>query len=88
MKSIASRSFESSAGDSVRDPSPRLMQRLATMQDSIRTWMPDVQPLSVAEVLRLAGGESAPSANLGEELLKVAQGALDEADVTANLRAP
>src|SRR3569623_323267 len=38
--------LESSGGDSVRDPSPRLMQRLASMQDNIRTWMPDVRMLS------------------------------------------
>jgi uncharacterized protein (TIGR00255 family) len=70
--------LESAAGESVRDPGPRLLQRLATMQDNVRTWMPDVQPLSMSDVLRLAGSESGPTADLGEPLLELARRTLDE----------
>ncbi|MEJ6020708.1 YicC/YloC family endoribonuclease [Ramlibacter sp. PS4R-6] len=70
--------LESTGGDTVRDPSPRLLQRLATLQDSVRSWMPDVQPLSVADVLRLSGSESAPPSDLGDQVQELAKHALDE----------
>jgi uncharacterized protein (TIGR00255 family) len=71
--------LESTGGDTFREPGPRLLQRLAAMQDNVRAWMPDVQPLSVADVLRLSGAEfAAPAADLGEELSRIAKQALDE----------
>src|SRR3954470_20656771 len=70
--------LESAAGESFRDPGPRLLQRLAAMQDTVRAWIPDVQPLSVSDVLRLSGAESAPGADLGEGVLQLAKQVLDE----------
>ena len=35
------------------DPSPRLLQRLDALQETVRAWLPLAAPLSVAEVLRL-----------------------------------
>src|SRR5262245_36357816 len=35
---------ESAAGEAVRDPSARLLQRLASLQDTVRTWLPDAKP--------------------------------------------
>ena len=35
------------------DPSPRLLQRLDALQETVRAWLPLASPLSVAEVLRL-----------------------------------
>ncbi len=46
-------SLESSSPSSVNEPSVRLLQRLSTIQDSIRAWLPQAHPLSVAEVLHL-----------------------------------
>ncbi len=38
------------------EPSPALLQHLNRMQDQVLSWLPQAQPLSVAEVLRLADG--------------------------------
>ena len=40
------------------DPSPRLLQRLDALQETVRAWMPSAAPLSVAEVLRLGSSHS------------------------------
>ena len=60
----------------VAEPSPRLLQRLNAVQDSVRAWLPEARPLSVADVLRLAPHESAPVADPGEELIALAERAL------------
>jgi uncharacterized protein (TIGR00255 family) len=46
--------LESDAGATLAEPTPRLLQRLNTLQDSVRSWLPSATPLSVAEVMRLA----------------------------------
>ncbi|HTH81040.1 MAG TPA: YicC/YloC family endoribonuclease [Ramlibacter sp.] len=69
---------ESTAGDSVREPSPRLLQRLATMQDNVRTWLPDAPALSVADIMRLGAGDGAASADWGPVLADVTRRAIDE----------
>jgi uncharacterized protein (TIGR00255 family) len=38
------------------EPSPALLQRLNRLQDQVLSWLPQAQPLGVAEVLRLADG--------------------------------
>jgi uncharacterized protein (TIGR00255 family) len=63
---------------SVRDPSARLLQRLSSLQDSVRAWLPDAAPLGVADVLRLASGESEGSQDHREALLALARQTLDE----------
>lgn len=50
--------LEGDAGAALAEPSARLLQRLNTVQDSVRTWLPLAAPLSVAEVIRLAGTQS------------------------------
>jgi uncharacterized protein YicC (UPF0701 family) len=40
--------LESASGADLRDPGARLLQRLNTLQDQIRSWLPQAQPLSVA----------------------------------------
>ncbi|MCZ2497518.1 YicC family protein [Xylophilus sp. Kf1] len=49
-------SLESDAEGSLPEPSPRLLQKLNSLQDSVRAWLPQAQPLSVADVLRLSAG--------------------------------
>ncbi len=51
--------LEGDAGAALAEPTARLLQRLNAVQDSVRSWLPSAAPLSVAEVLRLAGTESA-----------------------------
>ena len=38
--------------------SPRLLQQLGSFQDTVKAWMPEAAPFSVAEVLRLSGSGS------------------------------
>jgi uncharacterized protein (TIGR00255 family) len=73
--------LESAAGDSVREPTPRLLQRLASMQDNVRAWLPDAPALSVADVIRLSAGDGATAIDWGPQLLDVARRALE--DLTA-----
>ena len=40
--------------DQLQVPGVLLLQKLASAQDTIRTWLPDAAPLSVADVLRLS----------------------------------
>ena len=67
-----------SAG-ALTDPPPRVLQRLASLQDQVRAWLPDAQPLAVADVLRLSGGgDSVDDAQTAEALLTLARTVLDE----------
>jgi uncharacterized protein (TIGR00255 family) len=64
--------LESAGAEPVRDPGTRLLQRLATLQDTIRAWLPEAQPLSVADVLRLGAAEEGSHAPLAEPLQELA----------------
>lgn len=69
---------EGVAADVAREPSMGTLQRLAAVQDSVRSWMPDAPALSVAEILRLAAAESSSDIDWGETLQKVAARALGD----------
>lgn len=74
-------SIEDASRMGVTEPSVRLLQRLNGVQDSIKAWLPDARALSVADVLRLAGGgESAPvnAAELGSALMEITARVIDE----------
>jgi len=60
--------FENTASAGVADPSTKLPQRLNGVQDNIKSWLPSARDLSVADVLRLAAGDSAPRGDLGPDL--------------------
>ena len=51
----------------IPEPSARLLQRLNNLQDSTLAWLPKAQALSVADVIRLAGAEQAPLADISQE---------------------
>ncbi len=68
--------LESSAGTELHDPSARLLQRLNTLQDQVRSWLPEARPLSVADVLKLASSGQAPPADSRERLHSLAGQAL------------
>ena len=51
----------SSASSAFQAPNPALLQSLGMAQDTVLSWLPQAQPLSVAEVLRMAGTETAGS---------------------------
>lgn len=71
-------SVEAAAGGALSDVPVRTLQRLAAAQQQVRVWLPEAAPLSVADALRLAAGDSAASPALGEALLPLARQALDE----------
>lgn len=70
--------LESTQSDAVRDPNARMLQRLASVQDTVRTWLPDARSLSVADVLRLGAAEEAPPSDLGPALQALATKAVDD----------
>ena len=57
----------------VAEPSARLLQRLNAAQDTIQSWLPQANALSVADVLRLAASEQSGTRDWSPELLALAQ---------------
>jgi uncharacterized protein (TIGR00255 family) len=70
--------IESAAPGGVTEPSARFLQRLNGAQDSIRAWLPTARELSVADVLRLAGGDSAAQGDWGPTLTELATRVVDD----------
>ena len=70
-------SIESSVQSAVTDPSSRLLQRLNSLQDTIKVWLPDAAPLSVADVMRLSSNEATGTKDWEPHLLPVAQTAVE-----------
>ncbi len=70
-------SIDSASSSVVTEPSTRLLQRLNAIQDNVKAWLPAAQPLSVAEVIRLAVGESAPGKDWQADALELADAVLD-----------
>jgi uncharacterized protein (TIGR00255 family) len=70
--------LESAGNDAVREPSPRLLQRLSTLQDNVRSWLPDARALGVAEVIRLAESDSGAAQDWSQALPQLANQALGE----------
>ncbi|HEY2255717.1 MAG TPA: YicC/YloC family endoribonuclease [Variovorax sp.] len=59
---------ESGAAAGIGDPSTKLLQRLNGLQDNVKAWLPAARDLSVADVLRLAAGDSTAKGDWGAEL--------------------
>lgn len=69
---------EDSGADGVREPTTRMLQRLNTLQDTVRSWLPDARALSVADVIRLGSTEDAGTTDWTEPVRQVAAKALKE----------
>lgn len=68
--------LESVDNQALRDPPVRLLQRLAALQDSVQSWLPEAAPLSVAETLRFCTGQ-APQGDIPADAVQtLAQGVL------------
>jgi uncharacterized protein (TIGR00255 family) len=65
--------LESNTAHLVAEPSTRLLQRLNTIQDNVRTWLPLATPLSVADVLRLTVGNTGVEHDWQADLLALAE---------------
>ena len=63
---------ENAHSSSVIEPSPKLLQRLNAVQDQVKAWLPSAAPLSVADIIKLAGTEQAPSRDWTAELMALA----------------
>ena len=71
-------SIENSASSSLRAPSPATLQRLGSIEDSVKSWLPQAGALSVADVLRIATNEDKKPHDHSAELLQLADAALEE----------
>jgi uncharacterized protein (TIGR00255 family) len=69
---------EGAGGEVAREPSMATLQRLAAVQDTVKTWMPTAAALSVAEILRLAASEGETGVDWGEGLMRIAARAVDD----------
>jgi uncharacterized protein (TIGR00255 family) len=70
--------LEGAGHDGLREPSARMLQRLGTLQDTVRAWLPDAQALSVAEILRLGTAEAAADVDWAALMLDLAQKTLTD----------
>ncbi len=64
--------IESNSQGLLPEPTPRLLQRLNAVQDSVKAWVPDARPLSVADVIRLSVSETGTSRDWREDLVALA----------------
>ena len=71
-------SIETTSTTGVPDPTPKLLQRLNTAQDTVRSWLPLAAPLSVADVLRIASSEQSGSRDWSADVMPLAEKALKE----------
>jgi uncharacterized protein (TIGR00255 family) len=64
--------------DSVaRLPTTAELQKLVSIQDSVRAWLPTAAPLSVAEIVGLTNRQTAVPSGLQDDMLKLAHRAVD-----------
>lgn len=71
-------SLESSSGAALRVPSALTLQRLGSLEDTIKAWLPQAGTLSVADVLRIAGNEDKKPHDHSKELLQLVKKALKD----------
>lgn len=71
-------SIESANASGVPDPTPKLLQRLNAAQDTVKSWLPQAAPLSVADVLRLCAAEQTGSRDWSADLLALAEKTLKD----------
>ena len=64
--------IESSGTDTLREPNARTLQRLNALQDNVRSWLPEAQALSVADVIRLGSTEQGTDNDWTESLITLA----------------
>lgn len=70
--------LDASATSHLRAPSAATLQRLSSLEDNIKSWLPQAVPLAIADVLRLASLEEKTPHDHTEEMLKLAKKALKE----------
>jgi uncharacterized protein (TIGR00255 family) len=71
-------SIEINNATGVPDPTPKLLQRLNAVQDTVKSWLPQAPALSVADVLRIASSEQSGTRDWSADLVPLAEKALKE----------
>ena len=71
-------SLESNTGSNLRAPAAATLQRLGSLEDTVKSWLPQAAALSVADILRLAGGEDKIKDDYSDAVLKLTKKALKE----------
>lgn len=69
--------IESDDSSALQDPPARVLQRLNSLQDSVRSWLPSAAPLSVADALRLCANAQTGTEDWSAAVPALAQEALD-----------
>jgi len=64
--------------DTLSEPAPALLQRIGSVQQAVRAWLPDAAPLAVADVLRICAHASAPERDSKEMLVRLATLAVND----------
>ena len=70
--------LESASASQLKAPTSVTLQRLSSIEDSIKSWLPKAEALSVADVLRIATNEDKKPNDHSEALLKLAKKAVKE----------
>ena len=70
--------LDATSAASLRPPSSSTLQRLSSLEDNIKSWLPHALPLSIADVLRLASIEDKKPHDHTDEMIKLAKKALKE----------
>ena len=69
--------LENSNASSLAEPSVRLLQRLNTIQDNVKAWLPGATALSVADVIRLSGSDAPATKDWQSDLVALTDSALE-----------
>ncbi|MFN4119251.1 YicC/YloC family endoribonuclease [Acidovorax sp.] len=69
--------LEADDTNALQDPPTRLLQRLNSLQDSVKAWLPSAAPLSVADTLRLCANAPAGAEDWSEAVPALAEEALE-----------
>ncbi len=70
--------IEANSLNTIPEPTAKLLQRLNTVQDSVKAWLPDALPLSVADIIRLAAGDQPSSRDWQQDILALGAQALKD----------
>ncbi|MDD2883032.1 MAG: YicC family protein [Rhodoferax sp.] len=69
--------LESNNAGGVAEPSVRLLQRLNSIQDNVKAWLPSATALSVADVIRLSGSDAPSTKDWQADLIALTDTALE-----------
>lgn len=69
---------ETTSATTIPEPTPKLLQKLNATQDNIRAWLPTANPLSVADVIRLAASEQGSGRDWSADVIPLAEKVLKE----------